>query len=66
MVNIVNNCGLLVPTKDAQALADKISTILSDDELAIKLGKNGRESVTKNYSWEDTVKQTIRLYEELI
>ena len=66
LVDIIKDCGLLVPIKDSQALADGISTILSDKELAIRLGENGRRNVTKNYSWEDTVKRTITLYEELI
>jgi len=66
LTDVVNGCGLMVPTKDPQALADAISKILCDKDLAQKLGKNGRANVVKNYSWEDTVKKTIKVYEELI
>jgi glycosyltransferase involved in cell wall biosynthesis len=66
LVSIVKCCGLLVPSKDAKTLADKISEILSDDELARKLGENGRKNVIVNYSWKDTVEKTTMLYDELI
>lgn len=66
LVDIVKNSGLLVPIRDSQALADNISVILSDKDLAIRLGNNGRKNVINNYSWEDTVKRTIKLYETLI
>jgi len=66
LVDVVEGCGLLVPLRDSQALAESISKIMSDKELAQKLGANGRVKVAENYSWEDTVKKTVQLYEELI
>lgn len=66
LVDIVNNCGFLVPTKDPVAIADRVLEIIADSTLAEQLGKNGRENVVANYSWKDTVEQTIRLYEGLI
>ena len=66
LVDIVNNCGFLIPTKDSMAIADKVSEIITDTTQAKQLGKNGRENVVTNYSWKDTVEQTIRLYEGLI
>lgn len=66
LVDIVNECGILVPKKDHEALAEAILKILADDKLYIKLGKNGRKKIITGYSWEDTVKKTIKLYEKLI
>ena len=66
LVNIVEGCGLLVPVKNSQALAEGISRVVSNRELAQKFGRNGRDKVVENYSWDDTVKKTIQLYEELI
>ncbi|OYT53601.1 MAG: glycosyl transferase family 1 [Candidatus Altiarchaeales archaeon ex4484_2] len=66
LVDVVDGCGLMVPSRDSQALADAISRILDDNELAQKLGKNGRINVVRNYSWEDTVKKTIEVYGELM
>jgi glycosyltransferase involved in cell wall biosynthesis len=65
LVNVVDGCGLLVPVKDSQALAEGISKIISDRELAQKFGRNGRAKVVENYSWGDTIKKTVQLYEEL-
>lgn len=66
LANIVDGCGLLVPKNNSQALAESISKIMSNRNLAQKFGSNGRAKIVDNYSWEDTVKKTIRLYEELI
>ncbi|CAD6494696.1 MAG: D-inositol-3-phosphate glycosyltransferase [Candidatus Argoarchaeum ethanivorans] len=65
LVDVVDGCGLLVPVEDSQALAEGISKIVFDRELAQKFGKNGRAKVVENYSWKDTVKKTVQLYEEL-
>jgi len=66
LVNIIDGCGLLVPKNNSQALAESISKIMSDQNLVQKFGSNGRAKIVENYSWEDTVKKTNRLYEELI
>lgn len=66
LVDIVDGCGLLVPVKDSQALADSILTLLSDSSLAQEFRENGRKNVVENYSWKDTVKKTVELYKELI
>jgi glycosyltransferase involved in cell wall biosynthesis len=66
LVDVVDSCGLLVPVKDSQALAEGISKIMSDRDMSQKFGKNGRVKVVENYSWEDTVKKTVQLYEEVL
>ena len=66
LINIVEGCGFVVPLRYPQALADAISKIISNKELSQKLGENGRKNVVENYSWEDTMKRTIKLYEGLI
>lgn len=66
LMNIVEGCGILVPLKDPKSVAEAVSRITTDRELAQKLGNNGRVKVVKDYSWQDTVKKTLELYEELI
>lgn len=66
LVDIVDGGGMLVPVKDSQTLADRISEVLSNSSLAEKFRENGRRNVVENYSWKDTVKETLRLYEELV
>jgi glycosyltransferase involved in cell wall biosynthesis len=66
LTDIVKGCGLLVPLMDSQALAEATSKIISDTELVRKFGEKGRAKVVKDHSWENIVKKTIGLYEELI
>lgn len=66
LIDIVKGCGIMVPKRDPQALAEAVSKIISDKGLSQKLGENGRKNVVDNYSWEDTVNRTINLYKELI
>lgn len=63
---IVDKCGITVPVKNHQLLADAISIILSDKNLRKDMSKNGRERIQKCYSWGDTVKRTLTVYEEVI
>lgn len=64
--NIVDGCGYLVPSHNPKAIADRVLTILSDDNLRLKFGNNGRCKILKYYSWEETVKQINNLYKELL
>lgn len=66
LVDIVDGGGVLVPLKDSQTLADRISEILSNSPLAEEFREKGRRNAVENHSWKDTVKETIKLYEELV
>lgn len=66
LVDIVDGGGMLVPVKDSQTLADRISEVISNSSLAEEFREKGRRKVVENYSWKDTVKKTVRLYEELV
>jgi len=54
--------GFLVNPGDIFELAQKIVTVLKDDELRTELGKNGRKHVTNNYSFDKVVPKLKRLY----
>ncbi|REE28988.1 glycosyltransferase involved in cell wall biosynthesis [Methanothermobacter defluvii] len=58
--------GLLVPPGDPGALADAIMKLLDDEELARKLGLNGRKLVEKNYTWERGAGMTENVFEEVV
>lgn len=66
LVDIVEDCGTMVPLRDSQALAKAVSNILFDEELGKKMGKNGRKKAVNNFCWNDTVAKTIELYGELL
>jgi len=52
-----------VPPKDERALAEAILTVLKNEELAVKMGVNGRKLVEKNYSWSRIVKNILKIYQ---
>lgn len=57
--------GLLVPPRDSEALADAIIHLLENEDIRVKMGKNGRKKV-ENYSWKRIAEETEKLYEGLI
>lgn len=64
--DIVSGCGVIVPTRDAMAVADALSTLVSDPALARDLGESARARVVSQYSWDDTVMRTLDLYALLV
>ena len=58
--------GLLVPIRDAAALADAIRTLLDDPALRARMGQAGREIVKKEFTIEAVVKATLDVYENLL
>ena len=44
--------GLLVPERDARALADAIATLAADPARRVTLGNGGRAAVMARYGWE--------------
>ena len=57
---------MLVPPRDAEALAEAIIALLQDRERAEAMGRAGRERVEKYFTAERMVQQTEALYEELV
>lgn len=63
---IVKGCGILVPKKDVQKISIAIAEILKEPKISEKLGHNAQARVVEKYSWYDTVRKTLCLYEEMI
>lgn len=53
--------GLLVPERDAKALADAIIHLIQNPELASELGKNGREVILDEFNLEKNSKRLNEL-----
>jgi len=66
LVSIIDGAGLVVPPKDPASLSNAIFTILENASLAEQIGQRGRNRIVQDYSWEDTVKKTLALYESVI
>ena len=58
--------GLLVPPRNAGALADAVAMLLENKELRYALGRRGREIVVKEFSATAVTGQTLALYRELL
>jgi glycosyltransferase involved in cell wall biosynthesis len=56
---------LLVPARDAGAMADAVRRLAVDDELRLRLG-HGASSLAAEFSWERIAGRTIDFYSELI
>lgn len=61
-----NVTGLLVPVRDAKALADAIERLLNDDEMRKSMGKAGRKLAEREFGIEKVVKAHLQIYQELI
>ena len=58
--------GLLVPVKDAVALADAIQTLIKDPELRNGMGQAGRALAEEAFAIEKIVDQHMDIYRDLI
>jgi glycosyltransferase involved in cell wall biosynthesis len=57
--------GLVVPSGDATALADALERVLSDRELAERLGAEGRRRMTTGSSWDAVAEKVEAALEAL-
>jgi glycosyltransferase involved in cell wall biosynthesis len=57
--------GLLVPPRDAEALAEKMMLLLNDSRLAATLGQNARARIEQGYSLDAMGERLLALYETL-
>ena len=58
--------GLVVPPRDAEALAAAFEKLIRDPALRRRMGDAARERIEKDFRNEETVRQTIALYRELV
>jgi len=54
--------GLLVPQKDPHALAEALHRLLTDRDLAERLGAAGRDYAATHFSWPSIVDRVMSLY----
>jgi glycosyltransferase involved in cell wall biosynthesis len=58
--------GFLVDPANAEHLADKISVLLRDKDLLIRMGKQGRRFVEDRYSWTAKARELEEIYTDSI
>jgi glycosyltransferase involved in cell wall biosynthesis len=58
--------GLLVPPKDANALADALRKVFADPALARRLGHHGRTETVPRFTWDRLVDRLDAIYREVL
>jgi glycosyltransferase involved in cell wall biosynthesis len=63
---VVDNAGILVPPRDAEALATAIKQLLNDKEMQRRMSEAGRQRVKEKFNWEQAARQTLEVYQEVL
>ena len=58
---VIGDAGLLVPTGDAEALADSLHRVLNDSALHAELRARGLQQA-RRFSWDTTAERTLEVY----
>ena len=54
------------PEKFHRDMAERITKLIEDPELAKKMGKAGRKRVEEKFSWQTVADKTVELYRSLL
>lgn len=57
--------GLLVPVRDAKALADALQCLVEDPQRRARLGMAGRRRAENEFALEQVIAQTLAIYERI-
>jgi glycosyltransferase involved in cell wall biosynthesis len=60
-----NNTGLVHKEKDARDFSDKVLILYHNEKLRNELGHNGKDFIENKFSWEQTSKKLLHLYDNL-
>jgi len=58
--------GLLIPTKNENAIADAVIRLLGDEGHTKKLGKNARRTVIEKFAWDNIIRCLVEVYENIL
>lgn len=58
--------GYLIPTKDVDALVEKLDVLLGDVKLRQEMGKNSRKYAEENFSIDVVIERHLNIYSELV
>lgn len=58
--------GILVPVRDARALAEAVARLLADNEMLERMGVRGRQLAETEFGKERVIAETLALYYDLL
>ncbi len=58
--------GYLIPTKDVDALVEKLDILLSNADLRQEMGRNSRDYAEENFSIDVVIERHLSIYDELV
>lgn len=61
-----NDCGLLVDPLNPTAIAEAIDTLVTNPEMAQRMGENGRRAVEERYNWANEEQKLFAFYERIL
>ena len=64
VVGTNGEAGRLVPPRDARALADAITDILSEPDKAARMGQAARERIQRVFRWDQAAAELVNVFEE--
>lgn len=63
---VVGDAGVIVPTKDADALAVAITSLLEDPQRRVSLGARGRRRILDKFSWDVCARDMTAYYRRVL
>lgn len=57
------DAGIIVPPNDAEKLREAITSLINNPARRAELGRNARRAVETRFRWEDTLKQSLALFD---
>jgi len=60
-----DECGLLVPPRDAAALADALCRVLGDADLRARMGAAARERIATQFDGRTMAERTLAIYQQI-
>jgi glycosyltransferase involved in cell wall biosynthesis len=63
---VVGDCGIIVPVRDPEAIAQAIEELINNPDKRSELSKRGRERILKYFSWKVAAHEMVDLYHEVL
>jgi glycosyltransferase involved in cell wall biosynthesis len=63
---VVGDAGILVPPRNADALAAAIKQLLNDEQAQQRMSEAGRKRVKQKFRWEQAARKTLEVYQEVL